>query len=313
MPNLALGIDVGGSTIQAGLVDSQGEILESLVVPTFKEKGADYVLKQIVSLSRQLIQFAGTNLLGLGVALPGEIDCLQGICLYSPNLKWRNQSISDYLIRETGLAVRLVNDANAACLGEYYYGYGKNAPIFLSITLGTGVGSGLILNGKLYTGRFGSGLEAGHMVIEPYGKRCACGRRGCWETLVAGPAIVTRTKEALERSNTSILSGKDLTTELIFQAARQGDCLAEKIVAETIFYLAVGLANLINLFNPYKISLGGGVSEAEEIVGKRLREKINNYIFPTIRDKVEIYKAKQSYWAGLIGAASLWLQSHKTH
>ena len=184
---LALGVDVGGTRIKAGLVDNEGRILKSQVIPTQREKGAEYVLKQIENLSNELSKSTAEKILGVGLALPGEVDNQRGYCLYCPNLKWGKLEVSKYLTKATGLPVKLVNDANAACLGEYFYGGGKGVPTFLSITLGTGVGSGLILAQRLCTGRFGSGVEAGHMVIEPNGYPCACGRRGCWETLVSGP------------------------------------------------------------------------------------------------------------------------------
>lgn len=314
----AIGIDVGGTNIKAGLVNQAGQVLKPQVLPTRREKGAEYVLKQIGKLINELAESASAHILGVGLALPGEVDNQRGYCLYCPNLKWGELEVRERLTQATALPVRLINDANAACLGEYFYGGGEGAPTFLSITLGTGVGSGLILAGRLYTGRFGSGVEAGHMVVDPLGYPCACGRRGCWETLVSAPGMVRRTQEKMKRAPESKLSQiadddlPGLSPEVIFQAFRAGDSLARVVVEETIFYLAIGLANLINLFNPYKISLGGGVAEAEEILSSNLLERINANVFPTIRGKVEIFKAKQGYYGGVIGAASLWLHKIET-
>jgi glucokinase len=315
---LALGIDVGGTKIKAGLVDDEGKVLKSQVISTQKEKGAEHVLKLIEELINKLCRSTADKILGVGLALPGEVDDQRGYCLYCPNLKWGKLEVGNHLTKQTGLPIRLVNDANAACLGEYFYGGGKGVPTFLSITLGTGVGSGLILAQRLYTGRFGSGVEAGHMVIEPAGYPCACGRKGCWETLVSAPGIIRRTKEKMKSMPESKLTqnlslvGQKLAPEIIFQAFREDDPLARLVVEETISYLAVGLANLINLFNPYKISLGGGVAEAEEIMCSNLIEQVNNNVFPTIKGKVEIFKASQGYYGGVVGAASLWLHKIDT-
>ena len=308
---LAIGIDVGGTKIKAGLVNQDGQILMAKVLVTEKEKGAEHVLKKIVQLIDELKSSTTEKILGVGLALPGDIDYQRGYSLCCPNLAWGELEVSAPLFKSTGLPVKLVNDANAACLGEFYYGRGKDAPIFLSITLGTGVGSGLILDQRLFTGRFGSGVEAGHMIIEPDGYPCACGGKGCWETLVAAPAIVRRTREKIKQFSSEQLSVENLSVELIFQAFRARDPLARIVVEETIYYLVLGLVNLLNLFNPHKISLGGGVAEAEEIFSPQLLEQINNKVFPTLRGKVEIFKATQGYYGGIVGAASLWLHNVK--
>ena len=308
---LAIGIDVGGTKIKAGLVNQEGEILAAQVLVTEKEKGAEHVLKKVAQLISKLSGSTAEKILGVGLALPGDIDYQRGYCLCCPNLRWGELEVSAPLTKITHLPVRLVNDANAACLGEYFYGGGKDASTFLSITLGTGVGSGLILDKRLFTGRFGSGVEAGHMIIEPDGYPCTCGGRGCWETLVAAPAIVRRTGEKIKQIPSKRLSVPYLSPELIFQAFRAGDPLARVVIEETISYLALGLVNLINLFNPHKISLGGGVAEAEEIFSPQLLEQINKKVFPTLRGKVEIFKATQGYYGGFVGAASLWLRNIK--
>ena len=238
----AIGIDVGGTKIKAGLVDGEGKVLKLYTIPTLREKGAANVLKKIEDLIKELSKSATGNILGVGLALPGAVDEQRGSCLYCPNLKWGEVEVSEQLTKGTGLPVRLVNDANAACLGEYLYGGGQGVSTFLSITLGTGVGSGLILNGRLYTGRFGSGVEAGHMVIDSAGSLCSCGRRGCWETLVSAPAMIKRTKEKgkdFPQSQLSAILDNDwqkLAPEKIFQASREGDALAREVVKETIYY-----------------------------------------------------------------------------
>jgi glucokinase len=318
----ALGIDVGGTSIKAGLVNNEGTVSNTAVIASCKEKGYEYVLKQIEDLIVQLNNdFIKSNmgesvqgeLLGVGLALPGAVNDRTGQCLCCPNLGWSELDIGNTLEERTGLPVKLINDANAASLGEYYYGGGRGTKTFVSITLGTGVGSGLILDGKLFNGISGTGMEAGHMVIEPDGHPCTCGRKGCWETLVSAPGIIRRAKEGMKDFNNSLLerllNGPDdnFTPEMVFAAYREGDPLARKVVEDTIAYLAIGLANLINLVNPCKISLGGGVAEAEEIFNLSLVDRVNEVIYPTMRGKVGIYKATQGYYGGIVGAASLWL------
>ncbi|MDD2401057.1 MAG: ROK family protein [Clostridia bacterium] len=311
-----LGIDVGGTKIKAGLVDSEGKIYEEAVISTKLEKGSEYVLGQIAGIINTYKRSVTKNIDGVGLALPGAVDDSNGQCLYCSNLGWENIEIRNRITAPTGIPLRLINDANAACLGEYFFGGGIGAKTLLSITLGTGVGSGLIINGHLFNGASGSGVEAGHMVIEPNGYQCTCGRKGCWETLISASGIVRRTKErmkGIEKENFLKKIGNDnlLSTEAIFQAYREGDSIAKEVVDETISYLVIGLTNLINLFNPSKISLGGGVAEADEIVTQNLMSKINNEIFHTLRGKVEIYKSVQGYYGGVVGAACLWLRDIK--
>lgn len=295
---VAIGIDVGGTNIKAGLVDEEGQLLARHVISTAKKQEPAVILGQIEDLVGLLREASPEKVLGVGLALPGAVDDPQGYCLYCPNLGWGELEIRTRFAANTGLPVRIINDANAACLGEYLYGSSQDSNTFLSITLGTGIGSGLILNKHLYTGSFGSGVEAGHMVIEPHGSPCNCGGRGCWETLVSASGITRRAKDSM---------GKELTPELIFQCAREGDAQARRIVEETVFYLAVGLANLINLFNPDEISIGGGVAEAAEIISPDLFALIEKNVFPVFKGKAHIHKASQGYYGGVIGASTLWL------
>lgn len=297
---VAIGIDVGGTNIKGGLVDAKGNLLAHEVISTAKQQGTGCVLEQVEKLICQMRDSSTEKVLGVGLALPGAVDDQAGYCLYCPNLGWGELEIRKRFMEHTELPVRIMNDANAACLAEYFYGNGQPKGNFLSLTLGTGIGSGLIINNHLYTGRFGSGVEAGHMVLDPHGYPCSCGRKGCWETLVSVSAINRRAKEKL---------GKNLTPRAIFQYAREGDLLAKEIVEETVYYLAVGLVNLINLFNPHEISIGGGLAESEEIFSPELFKQVEKNVFPTFKGKVKIYKASQGYCGGIIGASTLWFHS----
>lgn len=293
----AIGIDVGGTNIKAGLVDAQGNLLSVQVVPTRKEQGSEQVLALIGEMIASLCASSARKVLGVSVALPGGVDDQAGKCLYCPNLGWKELPVREILTALTGLSVRLVNDANAACLGEYFYGKGRQARVFLSITLGTGIGSALVLQNQLYTGPFGAGVEAGHMVVEPAGALCNCGRRGCWETIVSASGIVRRAKEKMH---------KELSAKEVFQLAREGDPQAQAIVEETIFYLAIGLANLINLFSPEEIRIGGGVAQAEELFSKELYARVEENVYPTLKGKVKIEQSSLGYYSGIIGASTLW-------
>jgi len=308
-----LGIDVGGTNIKSGLVDYQGRTDFFQSVSTKKEEGPEYVLSQIegiIEFYKNIIE-KDTILAGVGVALPGSVDSSRGICLFSPNLHWENIEVSERLKNSTGLEVNLINDANAACLGEYFFGAGRGCGNLICITIGTGIGCAFILEHKLFVGASGLASEAGHMVIMVDGPPCSCGRKGCLESLISATAIVRRTREKMKagfptRINQMIDDKLDLmSTKIIAEAFREGDPLAMEIMLETKKYLAVGLANLVNILNPEKIILGGGVIGAEDILLNGLITKVKEIVYPTFKQPLEILTSGLGNQAGVVGAASL--------
>ncbi|MDK2824721.1 MAG: glucokinase [Clostridia bacterium] len=310
-----LGIDVGGTNIKAGLVDYRGEIKDFQSMPTHKEKGPVCILNSIIELIRSYQN--KVLLTGIGIALPGSVNSQTGTCLYSPNLKWENIQISQRIKEATDLNVEIINDANAACLGEYFFGAGNKCGSLICLTIGTGIGSGFILDQKLFVGSSGFAPEAGHLVIKSDGPFCSCGGQGCLESFVSAPAIVRRTREKIERGTPTSLTSienvnlEELTIKQIFEAAQLEDHLAKEIIMETKEYLSIGLANLVNIFNPQQIILGGGVIDIGNAILDGLEEKVKQSIYPTLRDPLKIENAMLGNQAGVVGAASLLLRPIK--
>lgn len=300
----SLGIDVGGTNINAGLVNEIGELSYPKSVKTEKEQGYAEVIKKITNLI-SFYQEKEPYIKSVGLALPGSVDSDNGICIYCPNLKWENVEISQEIENDTGLKVNLVNDANAACLGDYHYGVGKKSSNIIYLTLGTGVGSAVIIKDKLLLGKDKAAPEAGHMIINPGGYPCSCGSLGCLETLVSATAIRRRYKEKLAKS-TSVtqIDLEKLTTKDIFLAYKSKDKLAKEIIEETKYYLAIGISNLVNIFNPEKVILAGGVMNSREIILDDLEILVKKDTYPSMRN-FTISASSLANNAGVIGAASL--------
>jgi len=314
--NFILGLDIGGTSIKAGLVNEWGDIKGFQSIPTNSQHGHDHVLTAINTLiqsyqEQELIK-------GIGIALAGSIENRTGVCLYSPNLNWRNVAIGKIIEESTGKEVRLINDANAACLGEYFFGAGRSFKNIICITLGTGIGSAVILDNKLFIGSSGMAPEAGHMVIIKDGPQCTCGRKGCWETLVSASAIVKRAAEKINtdtsaRLNKIMAEKQDsLTIQDIFKAWQAGDHLAVEIMTEVKEYLALGLANLVNIINPQCLVLGGGILELNSGFIDGLEDMVKELVFPTFKDTVLVKIARLGNKAGLVGGASLFLKEIET-
>lgn len=305
-----LGIDVGGTKIKSGLINDTGECRDFKSIPTATDKEPLTVLSQLADLIQDY-QDNLPGIAGIGLALPGSVNDREGVCLYCPNLRLRDVPLSQKYSQAVDLPVRLLNDANAACLGEYFYGKNRGAETLLCITLGTGVGSGLIFKRRLFVGS-GSGAEAGHMIIDPNGPPCACGSKGCWETYVSANAVVRRCQEQMASGPPTILKkwlqdeDSPLTAELIFKAYRLKDPLAQRIVFQTKEYLAIGLANLVNLLNLSVIVLTGGLAEAGPDLLEGLAEKMEPYTYPPLRGSVRLEYSILGPRAGVLGVASLW-------
>ncbi|KJS80047.1 MAG: hypothetical protein JM58_19245 [Peptococcaceae bacterium BICA1-8] len=301
--NYILGLDIGGTSIKAGIVNQWGGIKSFQTIPTNSHQGPDHVLAAINTLIQS---YQGQKLInGIGIALAGSIDNKAGVCIYSPNLNWRNIAIGKIIEESTGLEVRLINDANAACLGEYFFGAGRNQNNIICIIIGTGIGSAIILDNKLFTGNSGLAPEAGHMVLIKDGPQCSCGGKGCWETLVSASAIV---KRVAEKSKSGTYTISPHTIQDIFKAWQAGDCQVVKIMTEVKEYLALGLANLVNIFDPECIVLGGGIIELDSGLTEGLEDMVKEFVFPSFKDTLLIRKAELGNKAGLVGGASLFLK-----
>ncbi len=307
---LYLGVDLGGTNIKAALVTENGEIVKEASTPTNLPRTAEAVCDDIAALCLQLSE--GEQVAAVGIGCPGTVD--DGVVLYSNNLDWHDFVMADYLKAKIGLPVFVGNDANVAALGEALAGCGRDAESTVVVTLGTGVGAGVVLGGKLLTGYTGAASEAGHMVIldTPDAPRCTCGRPGCFEALASATALIRMTREARRAHpesalNTLAPAEADVNGRTAFDAAAQGDMAAQAVVDSYIHYLAVGVANLINIFFPEVIGLSGGVANQGENLLKPLRAAVEPMTFghSFAKKHTRITTCTLGYRAGVIGAALL--------
>lgn len=305
-----LGVDLGGTNIKAAIVDEKGLLFKEASIPTRLPRPAQEVCDDITLLCYSLA--AELPVKGIGVGCPGTVD--GGMVRYSNNLAWHDFAMAEYLEHKTGLPVALANDANAAALGEALAGCAKGAESAIILTLGTGVGGGIVLNGKLLTGYTGAAAEPGHMVIQdtPAAPLCTCGRRGCFESLASATALIRITKEAMQTCPQSALhrfAAKEggVSGRTAFDAAQQGDAAAQQVVDKYIHSLAVGIANLTNIFFPEVIGLSGGVANQGEALLGPLREEVRSLTFGSefAAKHTELRACSLGYRAGVIGAALL--------
>ena len=318
---LALGIDLGGSKILTAVVNAQGQISSRDHSPTPAAEGQEAVIKSILeSVDRALNQagIATSDLGAIGMGAPGISNPETGIIFASPNLPgWRDVPLRDIIERELGKKTLVMNDANAAALGELYFGAGRGARNFICITIGTGIGGGIIIDGKIYTGAFGAAGEVGHMTIDNNGPLCNCGNTGCWETLASGTALVREAKHQIEEgARTSILdyAGGDIekvTPRIIHAAVGQGDNLARELIAQTGYYLGVGLANLINIFNPELIVIGGGLSNIGDMLLNPAFKTAKKRAYREVYQAVRFVPAELGQNSGVLGAAAFALREMK--
>lgn len=308
-----LGIDIGGMTVKGILIDGNGTSFAEGGVATDSEKGAEAMCGNIAKLIAELS--AGVNkeeIVGVGIGCPGLIDSKNGVVVFAGNLKLKNFPLSEEIEKRCGFKVKLTNDANAAALGEAKFGAGSKYGNSILITLGTGVGGGIIINGKLFEGGKSAGTEIGHTVIVENGLKCTCGRRGCFERYASARALMEQTKEAMEGNrNSEMWKGYDLNTvtgKTPF-AYYDRDLTAKLVVDKYISHLACGILNMINVFRPEVVMLGGGVSEQGEALTKPLQKIIDAELFGgTDYAPVKIVKAQLGSRAGAFGAAALFME-----
>ncbi len=310
--NYYAGIDLGGTNIKCGIVDEEGNIIVQESVPTHSEKGFSYVTETMSGLVIKLARETKIDVRAVGVGSPGMIDGERGVVVYSNNLGWKKVPLVAELKDRLRLPVRITNDANAAAYGEYTCGAGKKYQSIVLLTLGTGVGSGIVLDGKLFEGSRGAGAELGHETIRFGGEKCTCGRRGCLEAYASATALIRQAKRAMEKDSRSKLwklCGGDINNvngKTAFDGMRAGDATAKKVVNAYTRYLAEGIANIVNAFRPEAILLGGGIGREGDTLISPLKRKVNRLLFGDLRyAPVKILTASLGNHAGLVGAALL--------
>ncbi|HZT80864.1 MAG TPA: ROK family protein [Gemmataceae bacterium] len=310
------GLDVGGTTMKAGVVDDNGKPLAAAVsLPTEPHLGQEVGLERMAEAIRQAVAAAGLGLnqvAAIGVATPGTMDIPAGMILDPPNLKpWRNVPVRQYIQDAFRLPTAFQNDANAAAYGEFWAGAGRDAHSMVLFTLGTGVGGGIVIGDLVLEGEHSHGAELGHMKIEMTNPRqCGCGRWGCLEGYASATAVVKRAHDALAhyagptKLQDVLRQQGELTSKDVFDAAAAGDALADRLVEETAFYLAVGAMNLMHCIDPDMVVFGGGMIHAGESFLERIRWHVKRLAFPVPAEKTEIRYAELGSDAGFIGAAA---------
>lgn len=310
-----VGIDLGGTNIVAGVVNENYEILTKASTKTLLPRPEKEIAADMAKMSRQAVSEAGLtmdDIEWIGVGTPGSVNSEKGIIEYSNNLGFKNTPMAKYISEELGKAVYVENDANAAAYGEYVAGAAKGARNAVCITLGTGVGGGIVIDGKIYSGSNFAGGEIGHMVIDANGPKCTCGRSGCFEVFSSATGLIRMTKEAMEKDAGSEMhkitkerNGK-VSARTSFDAMRTGDKTAKAVVDDFIRYLAVGVTNTINIFQPDILCIGGGVCNEGDALLLPMKEIVKKEVYTRDSEKnTEIVIAKLGNDAGIIGAAFL--------
>jgi len=297
-------VDIGGTKIAVGMVDEHGTILSKRESPSEVDRPYSAGLELVASMLRETARDAGTEISGIGIGSTGPVDPFTGEFGDVDFLpQWRRKNPVNDLARIFNVRVALENDADAGALAEAGWGVGKNKTRLVYITVGTGIGGGIILDRRLYRGVDGAHPEIGHQVIDPAGRLCSCGFRGCWESLAAGPALAAW---AEKNAPNDYPSRKNLTAQRICQLAMEGDGFAREAVKREAYYLGLGLANLVNLFTPDAIVLGGSVMKSSSLFLEGIREIIRRGCRFVPVEKTEILLASLGEDANLIGAARVW-------
>lgn len=309
-----IGVDLGGTNIKAGLVSKNGEILKKIEVPTEAQKGRDTVLTNIKTAIKTLIEFAQNNnyspIIGIGMGCPGAIDSEQGIIVKGieniPSLNGFH--IAKFLYETFGLPAFIDNDANNAGRGELLFGSARGYKNVICLTLGTGIGGAIIINGELYGGAVNYAGEVGHMVLIPDGLQCTCGKFGCWEAYASATAMIKKAISAKKREIPTKLKNypdEEINAKLIVDLAKEGDDFAKSIVEETARYLGIGIASLVNILNPELVVVGGGVAQAGDILFKPMEYWAKINMMPRARESVKIVPAMLGNDAGILGSTAL--------
>jgi glucokinase len=293
-------VDIGGTKIAVGIVDDEGKILASAESPTDARLGFAHAIDRIASMLRDSATRSGAKLRGIGIGCTGPVDPISGeICQADFIKEWKGENPVTELAERFGVTVAMENDADAAALGEAAWGAGRGRDHMVFVTIGTGIGGGILIGGKLYRGVDGAHPEIGHHVVDPAGPLCFCGAHGCWEVLARGPAM-TEWMLAHDHSRERV-SAKD-----ICELARSGDELAGKAVEREAYYLGLGLANLVTLFTPEVIVLGGSVMQSASLFMGKIHEIIRRICTQVPSERVELRLASLGPQTGLIGAARVW-------
>ncbi|MBR5535026.1 MAG: ROK family protein [Clostridia bacterium] len=305
-----IGIDLGGTNIAVGLVDKKGKIIQKASTPTLRHRHWSEIIRDMVILTHKVTAAADKNLADIkvvGIGIPGNIDNENGIVVRAANLNMVNVPIAEEFRKYIDIPVNLENDANAAAYGEYFM-QDPHRDNFLMVTLGTGVGGGIVIKGKIFRGFNGAGGEIGHHVIHEGGEKCACGRLGCYEAYASVTALINQTKKKMALCSDSLMhqwaqQNGAINGFTAFDCARQGDTAAIEVRDKYITYVSEGIVNLINIFQPETVVIGGGISFEGETLLAPIREFVKKHEFNKQEPRTQIEVAKLFNDAGIVGAA----------
>jgi len=317
-----VGVDLGGTSINVGVVPYDGgPVLGMRSEPTRADKGPKFVVDRVVDMIRETMRdaqkeagVAEDEFLGIGLGSPGPLDRRTGTVIDTPNLGWRNFPLRDLISNAVGLDAELDNDANVAALGEWWQGAGQGISMLVGLTLGTGIGGGIVLDGKVFHGISDVAGEVGHMTIDSTGRRCNCGNYGCLEAYASGPAIAARAVEGLQSGEPSLLPSmvkgelSRITAETVYEAVVAGDEYAKEVMRDTAKFLGTGIANLINILNPEMVTISGGVTRAGDRLLEPLKKEVRRRAFSHAADNCKIVTSTLGSMVGVIGAACMFRQ-----
>jgi glucokinase len=316
-----VGVDLGGTNIVVGALPhdgGNGEVVALRTVATEAQRGAKFVVDRIIGMIEETMdEVVGAHggsradFAGVGIGSPGPLDRNTGTVINTPNLGWRNFPLRDLISNAVGLPATLDNDANCATYGEWWQGAGRAVDTLVGLTLGTGIGGGIVLNGEIFHGASDAAGEIGHMTIEANGRKCKCGNYGCLEAYASGPAIALRAVEGLEAGTESLLpalvNGRldDITAATVYEAVVLGDAYANEVMRETAKILGAGIANMINVLNPEMVVIAGGVTRAGDHLFSPLRAEVRRRAFKSAQEACQIVSAQLPGTAGLVGAIAV--------
>lgn len=318
MDKKIIGIDLGGTTIKFAILTLNGEVQQKWSIETnILDEGSHIIPDIIESITHRLALYdmSKDDFIGIGMGTPGSVDREKGTVIGAYNLNWiKKQLVKDQIEEAIGIPFTLDNDANVAALGERWKGAGENNPNVIFITLGTGVGGGIIAEGNLLHGTSGCAGEIGHITVDPDGFDCTCGKKGCLETVSSATGVVRVARQLSEEYagnselKKAIDDGQDVSSKDVFEYAQVGDSFALRVVDRVCYFLGLAVGNLGNTLNPSSIVIGGGVSAAGEFLRIRVQNYFEEFTFPQVRESTSIKLAQLGNEAGVIGAASLALQ-----
>ncbi len=310
-----IGIDVGGTNVKIALVD-EGKIIYSNSVPTYAKMGYEYTVNNIKQAIKDLMKETNTeakDIQGIGFDFPGQVDCKTGVVKLAPNIPgWVNVPIAQMIEEEFNIPTRIDNDVRCAALGELKFGAGRGCENFICITVGTGIGSGIVINGKVVRGASNAAGELGHIKLQMQGGPiCGCGDTGCLEAFASGPSIVAMAQDYIRGGKSTkfremaAAEGGEITPYMVAKAAEAGDPVAKRIFEIVGEYIGIGLTSVINLLNPEKVIIGGGVAEAGDLLFDPIKRTIKERAMVVAGEAVEIVPAELGNSAGVIGASML--------